>query len=343
MWNDCVTTSGHFAQPVGTMRNLEGGGSALKLGFPARRALRSVEVQTEAVVSSTGRRDTLAAHQQGTSGPGHVRADRAEELQALSDAGGDVGWYREESGCGEGTQKRGQGRERSSEITGISGAFFRSITVLPCSASPWRPGPSARSPASLVAPWPPGLLRPLSFDLLSAPGHFPERRAAAGRLGLRPSPPRAGPLLRGEGLPGTLIHLGEQKRGLAAAASATRREARPWLCAGDVTAVSSVPGRPSSEVDKDRSGVISDNELQQALSNGTWTPFNPVTVRSIISMFDRENKAGVNFSEFTGVWKYITDWQNVFRTYDRDNSGMIDKNELKQALSGFGKTLVLTA
>ncbi|XP_048224438.1 programmed cell death protein 6 isoform X3 [Perognathus longimembris pacificus] len=89
-------------------------------------------------------------------------------------------------------------------------------------------------------------------------------------------------------------------------------------------------------VDKDRSGVISDNELQQALSNGTWTPFNPVTVRSIISMFDRENKAGVNFSEFTGVWKYITDWQNVFRTYDRDNSGMIDKNELKQALSGFG-------
>ncbi|EPY77720.1 programmed cell death protein 6-like protein [Camelus ferus] len=77
-------------------------------------------------------------------------------------------------------------------------------------------------------------------------------------------------------------------------------------------------------VDKDRSGVISDNELQQALSN---------------AMFDRENKAGVNFSEFTGVWKYITDWQHVFRTYDRDNSGMIDRNELKQALSGFGYRL----
>ncbi|XP_077860670.1 programmed cell death protein 6 isoform X3 [Macaca mulatta] len=94
-------------------------------------------------------------------------------------------------------------------------------------------------------------------------------------------------------------------------------------------------------VDKDRSGVISDTELQQALSNGTWTPFNPVTVRSIISMFDRENKAGVNFSEFTGVWKYITDWQNVFRTYDRDNSGMIDKNELKQALSGLSTGLAM--
>ncbi|XP_065689032.1 programmed cell death protein 6 [Patagioenas fasciata] len=92
-------------------------------------------------------------------------------------------------------------------------------------------------------------------------------------------------------------------------------------------------------VDKDRSGIISDNELQQALSNGTWTPFNPATVRSILGMFDRENKGGVNYNEFTGVWKYITDWQNVFRTYDRDNSGMIDKNELKQALTGFGYRL----
>lgn len=62
----------------------------------------------------------------------------------------------------------------------------------------------------------------------------------------------------------------------------------------------------------------------------------------VSGMFDRENKGGVNFNEFTGVWKYITDWQNVFRTYDRDNSGMIDKNELKQALTGFGNSLVIT-
>ncbi|KAL7874957.1 hypothetical protein SRHO_G00059270 [Serrasalmus rhombeus] len=57
------------------------------------------------------------------------------------------------------------------------------------------------------------------------------------------------------------------------------------------------------------------------------------------AMFDRENKGGVNFNEFAGVWKYITDWQNIFRTYDRDNSGFIDKNELKQALTGFGYRL----
>ncbi|XP_018430055.1 PREDICTED: programmed cell death protein 6 isoform X2 [Nanorana parkeri] len=98
-------------------------------------------------------------------------------------------------------------------------------------------------------------------------------------------------------------------------------------------------GSVFQRVDTDRSGVISDTELQQALSNGTWTPFNPITVRAIISMFDRECKGGVNFTEFTGVWKYITDWQNIFRAYDRDNSGFIDKDELKQALSNFGYRL----
>ena len=41
-------------------------------------------------------------------------------------------------------------------------------------------------------------------------------------------------------------------------------------------------------MDKDRSGAISADELQQALSNGTWTPFNPETVRLMIG--NRKNK-----------------------------------------------------
>lgn len=61
-------------------------------------------------------------------------------------------------------------------------------------------------------------------------------------------------------------------------------------------------------------------------SGSIWTPFNPVTITSIVSKFDQENKAGMKVNEFTGMWKYITDWQNVFCTYDMDNSGMTDKN-----------------
>ena len=50
-------------------------------------------------------------------------------------------------------------------------------------------------------------------------------------------------------------------------------------------------------------------------------------------MFDRDNNGTINFHEFAALWKYITDWQGTFRTYDRDNSGHIDKNELKTGIS----------
>ncbi|XP_046381023.1 programmed cell death protein 6-like isoform X2 [Haliotis rufescens] len=92
-------------------------------------------------------------------------------------------------------------------------------------------------------------------------------------------------------------------------------------------------------IDKDRSGSISGQELGVALSNGTWTPFNPETVRLMIGMFDRDNSGTINFQEFASLWKYVTDWQNCFRSYDRDNSGSIDKNELKTALTSFGYRL----
>lgn len=93
------------------------------------------------------------------------------------------------------------------------------------------------------------------------------------------------------------------------------------------------------KVDRDRSGQISSNELQQALSNGTWTTFNPETTRLMIGMFDSDNSGSINFQEFGSLWKYITDWQTTFRSYDRDNSGSIDKNELKQSLTAFGYRL----
>lgn len=92
-------------------------------------------------------------------------------------------------------------------------------------------------------------------------------------------------------------------------------------------------------VDKDRSGSITVDELQQALSNGTWTPFNPETVRLMIGMFDKRQSGTVNFEEFGALWKYVTDWQNCFRSFDRDNSGNIDRNELKTALANFGYRL----
>ncbi|CAD5209513.1 unnamed protein product [Bursaphelenchus xylophilus] len=92
-------------------------------------------------------------------------------------------------------------------------------------------------------------------------------------------------------------------------------------------------------VDKDRSGQISGEELQKALSNGTYLPFNAETCRLMIGMFDKDGDGAINFNEFTALWNYINDWTRCFRSFDRDNSGNIDKGELIAALTQFGYRL----
>lgn len=59
----------------------------------------------------------------------------------------------------------------------------------------------------------------------------------------------------------------------------------------------------------------------------------------ISGMFDKQNRGTVSFEDFGALWKYVTDWQGCFRSFDRDNSGNIDRNELKTALITFGYRL----
>jgi len=44
-------------------------------------------------------------------------------------------------------------------------------------------------------------------------------------------------------------------------------------------------------------------------------------------------------AEFAGLWKYIADWQRVFKHFDRDHSGTIEGHELAEALRAFGYVL----
>ncbi|KAI0670491.1 EF-hand [Trametes maxima] len=94
-----------------------------------------------------------------------------------------------------------------------------------------------------------------------------------------------------------------------------------------------------SAVDTDRSGAISVTELQAALVNGNWTRFDLDTVKMLMSIFDTDRSGTIGFNEFAGLWKYIQDWQNVFRHFDRDRSGSIDGSELSEALRSFGYNL----
>jgi len=94
-----------------------------------------------------------------------------------------------------------------------------------------------------------------------------------------------------------------------------------------------------SAVDTDRSGAITAIELERALINGDWTPFDLDTVKLLMTIFDTDRSGTIGFNEFAGLWKYIKDWQNVFRHFDRDRSGSIDGQELRDALTQFGYNL----
>ncbi|KAG0756093.1 hypothetical protein G6F57_003543 [Rhizopus arrhizus] len=92
-------------------------------------------------------------------------------------------------------------------------------------------------------------------------------------------------------------------------------------------------------VDTDHSGQLSVDELQRALVNGDWSPFNIETVRTMVNMFDKDNSGTIDFNEFAGLWRYIEDWKRCFQTFDRDNSGNIDLGEMSMALKTFGYNL----
>lgn len=91
--------------------------------------------------------------------------------------------------------------------------------------------------------------------------------------------------------------------------------------------------------DRDGSGQISGPELQKALSNGTWKPFNITVVQKMITMFDKDGNGTINYNEFRQLWKYINDWLNCYRRFDADQSGSISQGELNQALNSFGYRL----
>jgi len=92
-------------------------------------------------------------------------------------------------------------------------------------------------------------------------------------------------------------------------------------------------------VDSDRSGSITVNELQSALVNGNWSKFDLDTVKMLMNIFDTDRSGSIGFKEFSGLWKYIADWQNVFRHFDSDHSGSIEGRELAEALRSFGYNL----
>lgn len=50
----------------------------------------------------------------------------------------------------------------------------------------------------------------------------------------------------------------------------------------------------------------------------------------ILAMFDTQNQGSVDIHQFSKLYEYINQWLGIFKTYDRNNSGLIDDSELNQ-------------
>ncbi|CAK4033416.1 related to programmed cell death (calcium-binding) [Lecanosticta acicola] len=93
------------------------------------------------------------------------------------------------------------------------------------------------------------------------------------------------------------------------------------------------------QVDKNRSGQLTEAELQRALVNGDYTAFDLHTVRMMIRMFDIDRSGTINFDEFCGLWGFLAAWRGLFDRFDVDRSGNISLREFEDALVAFGYRL----
>ena len=106
-------------------------------------------------------------------------------------------------------------------------------------------------------------------------------------------------------------------------------------------------------IDRDRSGYIEFQELQQGLQDGThepersqrgecrmyWgPPMSMSAVYPILSktraqfadMFDKDGSGTIGLNEFQQLFDYINQWKATFQGFDRDASGKIEQAELEK-------------
>ncbi|WWC89587.1 uncharacterized protein L201_004512 [Kwoniella dendrophila CBS 6074] len=97
--------------------------------------------------------------------------------------------------------------------------------------------------------------------------------------------------------------------------------------------------RMFNQFDSSRTGDLSAHDLQRLLAKDTMMDAREDAVKMLMNIFDTDRSGTINFMEFEGLYRYIQDWHGIFRRFDRDSSGTIDRKELHNALLGFGFSL----
>ncbi|XP_039159897.1 probable calcium-binding protein CML50 isoform X1 [Eucalyptus grandis] len=94
--------------------------------------------------------------------------------------------------------------------------------------------------------------------------------------------------------------------------------------------------------DRDWSGYIDEEELQQALCSGPYQRFSTGTVRLLIFLFKNPtDPIGLGPKEFAALWSCLGQWRAIFERFDGDRSGKIDLTELRDSLYSLGCGMIV--
>lgn len=88
-----------------------------------------------------------------------------------------------------------------------------------------------------------------------------------------------------------------------------------------------------SEIDSNRDGRITGQELHEALRRGQpVSEFDPYTIQTLIEKYDKDRDNQISFQEFNDLFVQLNAQLNEFYDFDSDNSGSIDGRELGNIL-----------
>ncbi|CAF1017469.1 unnamed protein product, partial [Brachionus calyciflorus] len=92
-----------------------------------------------------------------------------------------------------------------------------------------------------------------------------------------------------------------------------------------------------NEIDINKDGSISSNELQHILKNvQSNASFDPKTVYLLIKKYDRNGDNEINFEEFYDLYNNLNEEFETFLLTDIDGSGSIDSREFAELLKSKG-------
>lgn len=94
-------------------------------------------------------------------------------------------------------------------------------------------------------------------------------------------------------------------------------------------------------IDRDRSGHITANELQQCTFANVPLGFD--TAAKLIRVFDKNYSGHIDVYEYCAMHKFLSIMQNAFFAGDRDRSGRLDAIEIHTALGVGQLTVALPA